>query len=298
MPDNSIPADISFHGYPPTHIWTAKRMNYQLERVYYGEILGEQDLYQLSYQALQEECHSSNLDNGDSTGLRAYSGSPVAVRFLAQYPSLISGKNIVEIGSGVGVFGILGSLIGQPSLLLLTDGEMRAQELVSMNIELSLSSDHRKIHTAFEQRILKWGNADDVDHALQICGQHSKSHFDVVLGCELMYFNTDLDALISTVIALTNSLGLFLHAHVFRAPGQEQAFIDKLDALSWTTLEVPCVQFISKSELDQQVHWRRVRTLVSGSVDNISRLHKQYPLWRVFQPEIVYDDDSDTDDPR
>lgn len=272
-------------------------MQSQLEEAYFGERLGNKWLYQISAQQFQLECLSTNLTAGDSTGLRAYSGSHVAIRLLSAYPFLLKDKNIAELGCGIGVFGLVGTHLSEPSLLVLTDGEARGSSIVEKNIEHTNheSKAHYlpRVPTYYQQ--LKWGDADGIHAMLSLCKLSLKpsKHFDIVLGCELMYFNTDVELLIQTVHSLTDSKGLFIHSHLFRAHHQEQQLIDILSAHNWTTLEIPHKEFISAEELGHHVEWYRVRPLISGPVDIIARLAEEHPSWREFKEEITYDDEEE-----
>ena len=267
----------------------------QLEDADFGDVVGTVGMYQLSAQQFQLECLASNLSVGDSTGLRAYSGSHVAVRFLAKHTSLVEGKSLIEIGCGVGVFGLLGTTPCNPNLLVLTDGEMRAQNIIQRNIELVKS---RKVDnkTIYHSQQLKWGDHGDIQNALELCSASSLEYYEVVLGCELMYFNTDLESMINTVLSLTNSNGLYIHAHVFRAPDQEQRFINLLSLYNWSTIEIPCTDYIDKKELNHHVEWRRVRMLISGPIDRITMIAEHHPSWMLFKEEITYADDSDNEE--
>lgn len=268
-------------------------MEADLEEADFGSIVGLQKLYQLPYQQFQLECLSSNLAMGDSTGLRAYSGVHVAIRSLARYPPLVNNMNVIELGCGVGAFGLLGTRPAEPNLMVFTDGEQRAIEILQKNIDYVKP---KTITGVISTQILPWGDISAINGALDKCEACcSTRKFDVVLGCELMYFNTDLDLLVNTVLSLINNTGLFIHAHLFRAPNQENQLIETLASYGWTTLEIPSKVFLTAQELDQHVEWRRVRSLVSGPMDAMGKLAAEYPDWIPFQEEIRYDD-SDAED--
>jgi hypothetical protein len=177
---------------------------------------------------------------------------------------------------------------------------MRAQAIIDQNITVAQAQIGSR--TIYHSHVLKWGNAIDTEEVLELCRSTVDSttrsgFFDVVLGSELMYFNTDVGEIVDTVLSLTNKTGLFVHAHVFRARGQELSIIKLFGEHSWATLEVPCTEYITKEELDQHVEWRRVRMLVSGPVAAIAVLAAAHPAWLVFQEEITYEysDDEDAD---
>lgn len=263
-----------------------------LEEADFGNLVGIQSLYQLPYQQFQLECLSANLAKGDSTGLRAYSGSHVAIRCLAVFRELVQDRTVVELGCGVGVYGLLGTSTATTKFLMLTDGEQRALTIIPKNIE---QMESRKCGGSVDYQLLPWGNQTAIENALNKCEEHNNvRRFDVVLGCELMYFNTDLDLLINTVLSLTNHTGLFVHAHLFRAPNQENEMIEVLGRYGWATLEIPSHLFLTPTELDQHVEWRRVRCLVSGPIENMSKLSQEHSDWIPFEEEIKYGDDCES----
>jgi predicted nicotinamide N-methyase len=271
-----------------------------LQDAYFGEILGEKSVYQLTAAEFQSQCLSSNRSAGDSTGLRTYSGAQVAVRHLVKHSELIESANVVELGSGTGVFGLLGCSKGNVRRLVLTDGEERACQVINKNIEYINATTPDQIRQT-SSAVLKWGNVLSITEVLQMLNeqdiQSDKSlHFDVVLGCELMYFNTEVNVLVDTVMALTGGRGLFVHTHLFRAPDQEQTLIDYLSRFGWTTLETPVEDFILNEELQHHIEWRRMRPLVSGPRETMEKLALTYPTWRVFQEEITYPADEEDDD--
>lgn len=267
-------------------------MQSELEDAYFGEKIGTKKLYQISAQQFQLECLSTNLNAGDSTGLRTYSGSHVQVRLAASFPHLLDGKNVVELGCGVGVFGLVGTQFSSPALLVLTDGEPRGSSIVEKNIKY-IAGERVDSNVPMFYRQLRWGDSEATNKVLTLCSKSSKisTAYDIVLGCELMYFNTDVALLVQTVLSLTHSQGLFIHGHLFRGHLQEQQLIDTLAQHQWSTLEVPHKEFISAEELGHHVEWYRVRPLISGPDAVIAQLALEHPTWRVFQEEIVYEDD-------
>lgn len=273
-------------------------MQVELEDADFGEKLGTRSLYQISALQHHQQCLSNNAAvGGDATGLRAYCGSHVVTRLLVSYPSLLDEKNIVELGCGIGVCGLVGTSFSKPTLIVLTDGQERGCHIVGKNIqhmEEDVDSHIRFVPTLY--RRLLWGDCEATQQVLQDCSRSLKpnsSFYDVVLGCELMYYNTDVEVLIQEVIALTQGQGLFIHGHLFRGQGQEKQLIASLAAHNWSTLEVPHKDFISTKELSQHVEWYRARPLISGPNEVIAQLALEYPTWREFKEDITYDYDED-----
>lgn len=270
---------------------------YAVEDLYLGETLGNRSLYQLSAQDHQHACLTSNRSAGDSTGLRAYSASQLIVRFLVKHNELLHGKKIVELGCGVGVVGLLGVTFCRPKLVVLTDGQTHTQSVVDQNIEL-VQATREANAPPWVFTSLKWGNSMEIADTLDICAEHCghPRKFDVVLGCELMYYGTNVTDLLYTVFALTNHTGLFIHGHFFRKDGQEDELIVELAKYQWSTIEVPCIEFISPEELGQNALWLRARMLVSGPDDVIAQLRAEHPDWITFQELVVSPEPSDCAD--
>jgi SAM-dependent methyltransferase len=216
--------------------------------------------------------------------------------------------------------------------LVLTDGNAETVEIASENVkEFVKICNRHKVKT----ETLLWGNSDNTKELLSKCGPKTnaeagtsscttrttsasleeissdigcRGHFDIVIGCELMYYRTDPRELLSTVLDLTNRNGLFIHSHVLRRLGQGQTMIDFLAAAGWDTLEIPVVDFISKEELGHHPEWYSVRCLISGPKELIAKMieesnsirssstRSRQSKWKIFVedvPDIVDESDED-----
>ena len=276
-------------------------MEVELEEADFGDKLGIRSLYQISALQHHQQCLSSNTSiGGDATGLRAYCGSHVVTRLSAAYSRLLDGKNIVELGCGIGVCGLIGTSFSKPSLLVLTDGQERSGHIVEMNIDyVKQSEDSHIANVPTLYRRLLWGDGDATEQILHDLSRSLKPNstfYDIVLGCELMYYNTDVEVLVQQVMALTKGQGLFIHGHLFRGQGQEKELITVLAAHQWSTLEIPHKDFISSEEMKHHIEWYRARPLISGPNEVIAQLAQEHPTWREFKEELTYDcEEEDTD---
>lgn len=141
---------------------------------------------------------------------------------------------------------------------------------------------------------LRWSNTEEIQNVLQLCTQSERKdtkYYDIVLGSELMYFNTDVELMVQTVMELTQKKGLFIHGHVFREYYQKNQLINLLATHNWTTIEIPHKEFISKEEMKQHGDWYAVRALISGPKEEIEKLREEHPLWKEFKEEIQYDEE-------
>jgi len=289
-------------------------VNLQLEALHIDEntII---ELNQLSGSAFQDACLERNSnENEDNTGLRVHYGAHVACLFLRHLTKLLHNKRICEIGCGVGLLGLFVLKHLNIHSIVLTDGNESACKLASMNISRYLStqckdgllndrvSDFKGISEVCVQK-LSWSAAD-------ITNIKSQHQFDVVIGCELMYYNTDLDALAWTVSQLlldsrsgnndntsNGSNGIFLHAHIFRRSDQEQDLIDVFKKFGLVTFEVPINSFIDPGTLALHSEYFRVRSLLTAESDVITALTITYPELTIvpFSPTYNYEFEIDSE---
>jgi predicted nicotinamide N-methyase len=276
------------------------------ETIDFGPFSGITDIIQLSGEAFQCACLQANSMTDDSTGLRIHGGAHVAVRFLLRHPHLIDDMKVCEVGCGTGVYGLIGTRGGTISAhLALTDGNSAAVAIALQNSD-QLVSLMNSSKVSCEK--LLWGSVDCVEDFLgsldTVLSQHRnevdeqsakvsptssatlsmpdaieienvtcrKRHFDVVIGCELFYYRTNIDELLCTVLRLTNNNGLFIHSHVFRRSGQDVELIEYLRCWNWITAEIPIQRFVDQDELDEHPEWFNVHCLVSGPTDKILAL--------------------------
>eukprot|EP01038_Epipyxis_sp_PR26KG_P007039 gene7039-9611_t len=269
----------------------------KIEENEFGKDLGIKTLYQLSLPEFQLVCSSpySVSSNTDATGRRLYSGAHVAIRCLHTLclSGLLRGKTVIEIGCGIGGMGFVGASHGQYKMLVLTDGDDEALETASKNYHhLYNPYDCDNIQISK----LVWGDQISLNNLLKKINDDQP--FDVVIGCELMYYSTDINLLLSTVKSLCHvNNGIFIHGHLFRRDGQIEEFIDESHAIGWNSLEIPCHEFLSDDELTQHPEWYRVRMLISAPINTINNLLCKNSNWILFQPEqIEVCDDNDQGD--
>lgn len=277
-----------------------------IETIDFGPLSGITDIIQLSGEAFQCACLQANSTIDDSTGLRMHGGAHVAVRFILGHPHLIKDMKVCEVGCGTGVYGLIGTRGGTICAhLALTDGNSAAVAIALQNTD-QLVSLMNALKVSCKK--LLWGSEDCVDEFLGSLGtvpsQHRNEvdeqsakvvassgsfltipdagqkdtvtsmsgHFDVVIGCELFYYRTNIDELLCTVLRLTNNTGLFIHSHVFRRSGQDIELIEYLSQKNWITAEIPVQRFVDQNELDEHPEWFNVHCLVSGPTDKILAL--------------------------
>uniref|UniRef100_A0A2K1Z415 Methyltransferase family protein n=1 Tax=Populus trichocarpa TaxID=3694 RepID=A0A2K1Z415_POPTR len=122
--------------------------------------------------------HSASTDF-DLTGQLVWPGALLLNDYLAKNAEMLQGCSIIELGSGVGVTGILCSRFCRQ--LLLTDHNDEVLKILKKNIELCASSENPNCCAELAAEKLEWGNSDHIDQILQ---RYSRG-FDLILGADI-----------------------------------------------------------------------------------------------------------------
>jgi len=251
-----------------------------LEEEDFGPIVGCHSLFQLNRTEYYAKCLTKNSTVNDSTGCRVYQGAHVLIRFLAcpWGRRLTQGKRVIELGAGCGAVGLLGDKESSFKELLLTDGNESSVRLIQQNIAHFKNTNQNVFPGSDEvgrvsSQSLLWTRDPMIARSYQ--SQTSvvvNTPFDIVLGCELVYYRIDILALLTTVLGATGGCGLFVHCHIVRDGALEAQMNDFLKEHGWHTISLPVHRFISPIELSQHPEWFQACLLVSGPSSRISEL--------------------------
>ena len=238
-------------------------------------------IHQLPITNYYDKCLSKNSTQSDSTGCRIYIGAHVMSQFLASNlaKDLLTNKNVLELGCGTGLVGLVCLYNNTLKKLILTDGNNNACNIAQLNIS-SIGLNPTQQNQIYCKQLI-WNS--DPQYSLNFINNENNSQpFDVILGCELMYYKTDMNQLLHTVLNLTNYNGIFIHSHVFRAHSLEKEMHTIFTQYHWNTLLVPIHTFIPLSELGTHTAWYQVCTLISGPNEVIDRLLQCHSDWTMF----------------
>mmetsp|Transcript_23685 Transcript_23685/g.27378 ORF Transcript_23685/g.27378 Transcript_23685/m.27378 type:complete len:265 (-) Transcript_23685:62-856(-) len=150
----------------------------------------------------------------ESTGLTIWSSSQVLFGYLDDHPHLVQGKQVLELGAGLGLCSIAAHHLGAKRVLA-TDGDVDVLENLRHNIKYNVSLDvdvidrsHYSMNNSDEIRTIScpqlvWGKDLEVfrDAFFQA---------EVIIGTDVLYFTRCLDPCWQTVDALLKPDGLFL----------------------------------------------------------------------------------------
>ncbi|KAJ8751401.1 hypothetical protein K2173_016604 [Erythroxylum novogranatense] len=125
---------------------------------------------------LQLFCLQSASTDFDLTGQLVWPGAMLMNDYLSKNAEMLKGCSIIELGSGVGVTGILCSRFCNQ--VVLTDHNEEVLKILKKNIELHASSENCAELVAEK---LEWGNSDHINHIVQ---KYSEG-FDLILGADI-----------------------------------------------------------------------------------------------------------------
>ena len=166
---------------------------------------------QPSYGAFNDLCQGE-----DRTGLRLWAlPARRVVKFLESAPSLVRGKRVVELGCGAHAALARAALALGAKSALATDGSEAIVELASA-------------HGAAAQ--LRFGEP---------CDAAPGATADLVLGSELLYYNTDMDALVSTIAEQLTIDGVCVLCVVHRVHGGAAALAASAASYGLVAFDAP-----------------------------------------------------------
>jgi ribosomal protein L11 methylase PrmA len=236
----------------------SERQQELLSRLSTVEIpLGETivELYALPETSFREATACSNADHVfDGTGTRPWSGCMAFLQFAHAFPEIFKSAdiNVLELGCGIGVCGLLLAKHHEAASVVMTDGEPMALEIAKKNRQRLGVKKNAQV-----QRLL-W----DVDSSKimdQLLGRQQQS-FDYVVGSDLFYYKTDAQALFAT-IASTCQTAAFLPG-IVRSQAQLHQISELAEMYGFTVKMLTMSRFITEKHMDVIVGWYNIRFFV------------------------------------
>jgi predicted nicotinamide N-methyase len=148
-----------------------------------------------------------------STGLTLWRAAPILCSYLiANSESLVKGRNILELGAGMGLSGVVAAVLGA-SCVFLSDGD--SDSLSNMRKNIQRNNSLIPTSTNIQCLQLKWGQR--IAEFKAKCNLPTPSGlFDLVMGSDIIYVETILEPLFQTVDALLSPSGSFVLAYARR----------------------------------------------------------------------------------
>ncbi|XP_042436855.1 protein N-lysine methyltransferase METTL21A-like isoform X1 [Zingiber officinale] len=168
-------------------------------------------------------CLRSASTDYDLTGQVVWPGAVLLNNYLTENAGMLHGCSIIELGSGIGITGILCSRFCRE--IVLTDHNVEVLEIIRKNIELQSSLDD-PCSAGLSALKLEWGNSDQLSKILQ---EHPAG-FDLVLGADICFQQSSIPPLFNTVEKLLLFRGgkcKFILAYVSRAKNMDAMIVDE-----------------------------------------------------------------------
>eukprot|EP01116_Phalansterium_solitarium_P011084 TRINITY_DN26690_c0_g1_i1.p2 TRINITY_DN26690_c0_g1~~TRINITY_DN26690_c0_g1_i1.p2 ORF type:complete len:254 (-),score=58.08 TRINITY_DN26690_c0_g1_i1:875-1636(-) len=130
----------------------------------------------------------------DDTGSKVWQIADPLCQYISQHSELFAGKNVVELGSGPGLCGIVAG--GYCRRVLLTDGDERVLAILRTNVALNA------LENASVSRLC-WNDDASIAAALASFGDRP----DVVLAADVIYHDTHVELVLQTARKLLRDSG-------------------------------------------------------------------------------------------
>ncbi|XP_022153075.1 protein N-lysine methyltransferase METTL21A [Momordica charantia] len=170
-------------------------------------------------------CLQSASTDFDLTGQLVWPGALLLNNYLSKHAHLLQGCSIIELGSGVGVTGILCSKSCHK--VVLTDHNEEVLKILRKNIQLHASPESLGNSAGLVAEKLEWGNSDQIT---QILDKYSGG-FDLILGADICFQQSSVPLLFKTAERLLQvrerGKCKFILAYVSRAKIMDALILDE-----------------------------------------------------------------------
>lgn len=172
--------------------------------------------------------------------------------YLIKNKEILSGKTVLELGSGTGLTGLIASLYSKH--ITLTDHNKVVLDLLEDNSKNTIfftksNDDYVSQPTLNNINVIKldWGNEDDIN-------QFNRNSFKIIIGSDIIYWYDAINPLLETVDALLSydSDSIFILAYKTRAKNSEKHFYNSASQ-KFIIHEVPKDTFLPKELMDSEL---------------------------------------------
>ncbi|GIX85183.1 protein-lysine N-methyltransferase EEF2KMT [Caerostris extrusa] len=135
----------------------------------YADILAMQDTDRIGYHSykidesrtitLQEDSH---FVTKSTTGLQTWEAAKYLSEWCIRNTSTLEKKTVLELGSGIGLLGIIVLKYSKPEKYIFTDKSWEVLKLLSSNIKINISNSE---NSAIQQKQLMWADINDKEAA-------------------------------------------------------------------------------------------------------------------------------------
>ena len=159
--------------------------------------------------------------NTDMLGLDIWPGALALCHYLSLNIHIVAQRNVLELGAGVGLPGLLAAKLGAHRPVVLTDYQSQVVGYYPTNVSLNGLTPED-----VQGQVLDWTKIKDISPSLQ-------ESFHVLLAADAIYEERFVEPLINSIIALLNvDFGCVIMAHQTRRSlviDQDRPFVLLLD---------------------------------------------------------------------
>lgn len=165
----------------------------------------------------------------DTTGMQVWATSLVFSRWVVklqeQESSSFENKNIIEIGAGAGVPGLVSLFYTKASTVTLTDVFSHTLNNLRFNVAANLKKNPSRSYSNVAVKELDWKNTETFP----------QGSFDIVIGSDLVYDDELVDCLVTQVDHLLSASGVF---YMVAGSGRQgvQTLIARLESSRYVVL--------------------------------------------------------------
>ncbi|KMT17912.1 hypothetical protein BVRB_2g034380 [Beta vulgaris subsp. vulgaris] len=132
-----------------------------------------------------------------STGLMLWESARLMAYILAENPSIIAGRRVLELGCGCS--GVCSMVAAHSAYsVVATDGDSSALDLLTQNVTANLTSTHLR---RLMVRPLQWGDQEHID-AIK---KENDRGFEVIIGTDVTYISEAISPLFATAAKLISA---------------------------------------------------------------------------------------------
>lgn len=163
-----------------------------------GVDIDDDELYHVSYRLAENDTRSKIIsfrvsNSFRDVGMKIWEAGFFMAEFARHRPHLFTSRKILELGSGVGLTGIMIAACCAPKSIILTD--YTRQSLVNLRYNVQIN-DHMLRNSQIRVEDLDWNDCS-LDHA-------AKMNVELLISCDCVYDVSVFPALVNTVTSFFN----------------------------------------------------------------------------------------------
>ncbi|KAI4304766.1 hypothetical protein MLD38_040237 [Melastoma candidum] len=188
---------------------------------------------------VQLYCLQSASTDFDLTGQLVWPGATLLNEYLSKNVDILRGCAVIELGSGVGITGILCARFCRA--VVLTDHNDEVLKVLNKNIDLqsSLENAGSCASSGLAAEKLEWGNSEHISRILK----SYQDGFDLILGADICFQQASIPSLFQTVKQLLQVKGKgkckFILGYMSRAKMMDVMVVSEATLLGLFITEVP-----------------------------------------------------------